>query len=134
MLDQAVSPEGGLAACCRFPRVYRRLTRAPCRVLSVAYERFDDSNSAVFDFRRESCERPTITEGDMKKSETPAKVRRAIATLTAVHGHAPSIVEIARLVGVSPNRAFTAAMEEVQAGRLTHTPGVHRSWRVIGEV
>jgi hypothetical protein len=69
----------------------------------------------------------------MLKSETPAKVRRAIATLTAVHGHAPSLTEIAKLVGVSPTRAFTAAMEEVRAGRLTHTPGVHRSWRVIGD-
>jgi hypothetical protein len=70
----------------------------------------------------------------MKKSETPAKVRRAIASLTAVHGTPPSLTEIAKLVGVSPTRAFTAAMEEVRAGRLTHTPGVHRSWRVIGEV
>ena len=70
----------------------------------------------------------------MLKSETPAKVRRAIATLTAVHGHAPSLTEIAKLVGVSPTRAFTAAMEEVRAGRLTHQPGVHRSWRVVGEV
>ena len=70
----------------------------------------------------------------MRKSQTPAKVRRAIALLTAIHGHAPSIVEIAKAVGVCPNRAFTACMEEVRAGRLTHTPGVHRSWRVVGEV
>jgi hypothetical protein len=70
----------------------------------------------------------------MQKSETPAKVRQAIATLTAKHGHSPSLTEIARLVGVSPTRAYTAAMEEARAGRLTHTPGVHRSWRVIGEV
>ena len=69
----------------------------------------------------------------MKKSQTPAKVRKAIATLTAVHGRPPSIVEIAKVVGCSPNRAFTAAMEEVRAGRLTHTPSKHRSWRVIGE-
>jgi hypothetical protein len=69
----------------------------------------------------------------MKKSQTPAKVRKAIATLTAVHGRPPSIVEIAKVVGCSPNRAFTAAMEEVRAGRLTHTPCKHRSWRVIGD-
>ena len=70
----------------------------------------------------------------MLKSETPAKVRRAIATLTAVHGHAPSLTEIAKLVGVSSTRCYTAALEEVRAGRLTHQPGVHRSWRVVGEV
>jgi hypothetical protein len=70
----------------------------------------------------------------MQMSQTPNKVRNAIATLTAIKGHAPSIVEIARFVGCSPNRAFTAAMSEIRAGRLTHTPGVHRSWRVIGEV
>jgi hypothetical protein len=69
----------------------------------------------------------------MKKSQTPAKVRKAIATLTAVHGRPPSIVEIAKVVGCSPNRAFTAAMEEVKAGRLTHTPAKHRSWRVVGD-
>ena len=70
----------------------------------------------------------------MHRSQTPTKVRNAIATLTVMKGHAPSIVEIAELVGCSPNRAFTAAMEEIRAGRLTHTPGVHRSWRVVGEV
>ena len=69
----------------------------------------------------------------MKKSETPAKVRRAIAMLTGVNGHPPSLTEISRVVGVSSTRCYTAALEEVQAGRLTHTPGVHRSWRVIGD-
>lgn len=67
---------------------------------------------------------------DGKKSETPAKVRRAIEILSFVHGQPPSIVEIADVVACSPNRAFTAAMEEVRAGRLSHIAGKHRSWRV----
>ena len=57
-------------------------------------------------------------------------MRRAIEILSFIHGQPPSIVEIADVVGCSPNRAFTAAMEEVRAGRLTHTPSKHRSWRV----
>ena len=70
-------------------------------------------------------------EDEMQTSETPAKVRRAIQTLTATHGHAPSTAEIARLVGVSTTRAFTAALEEERAGRVSHVAGIHRSWRVI---
>jgi DNA-directed RNA polymerase specialized sigma subunit len=73
-------------------------------------------------------------EDGMTKSETPAKVRRAIQTLTATHGHAPSLTEIAKVVGVSRTRAFQAALEEERAGRVAHIPRVHRSWRVIGEV
>jgi hypothetical protein len=66
-----------------------------------------------------------------RKTRTPERVRNAIAALTTTNGYPPSLADVAKLVGVSRTRAHSAAQEEVRAGRLTHDPGVPRSWKVV---
>ena len=55
----------------------------------------------------------------------------AVATLTARHGYAPSLREVAGAVGVHPSRAARLANVAVRKGYLRHAPGVARSWRVV---
>lgn len=60
-----------------------------------------------------------------------AQLVDAVAKITAERGIAPSLAEIGKAMGITPHRARVLAAEAERRGRLTHTPRVHRSWRVV---
>jgi hypothetical protein len=60
-----------------------------------------------------------------------AELVNTVATLTAERGVAPSLAEIGKAMGITAHRALVLAAEAERRGRLTHTPRVHRSWRVV---
>jgi SOS-response transcriptional repressor LexA len=55
----------------------------------------------------------------------------AVGMLTAKHGYPPTVRELAEEINVAPGRAATLAAEAERRGRLTRTPRVHRSLRVV---
>lgn len=59
------------------------------------------------------------------------KVLRALVTLTATQGYPPSLSQMAGVVGATKTRVFSTLRREEAAGRVTHDPGVSRSWRVV---
>lgn len=54
-----------------------------------------------------------------------------ITTFTAANGYAPSLADMADQLKLSGTRAHQLALRLEAQGRLTHTPRVSRSWRVV---
>lgn len=54
-----------------------------------------------------------------------------IAALTAKRGYAPSLREVAAIMGIHFTRAGILAREAEIRGAITHAPRIARSWRVV---
>lgn len=63
-------------------------------------------------------------------SKRQAQLLEIVTTFTTAHGYAPSLADMATALDLSQTRAYQLALKLETRGRLAHTAGVARSWRV----
>ena len=67
----------------------------------------------------------------LRLTDRQSQVVEAVGRLTKERGYAPSLREVAVVIGVHPSRAARLARVAVRKGALRHAPGVARSYRVV---